>query len=112
MKIAYFDCSSGIAGNMILGSLIDAGLDPNYLKKELKKLIAKEKQLQKSEFKPPGFVPGKRMDQTRYGAFHRARKWVKRGQMPFVIFWRYYEWHLEEEKDYKPEPDDHLIIRI
>ncbi len=38
MKIAYFDCSSGIAGNMILGSLIDAGLDPTYLKKELKKL--------------------------------------------------------------------------
>lgn len=38
MKIAYFDCSSGIAGNMILGALIDGGLDPNFLKKELSKL--------------------------------------------------------------------------
>lgn len=38
MKTAYFDCSSGIAGNMILGALLDVGLDHNYLKKELKKL--------------------------------------------------------------------------
>jgi uncharacterized protein (TIGR00299 family) protein len=38
MKTAYFDCSSGIAGNMILGALVDAGLDVSYLKKELQKL--------------------------------------------------------------------------
>ncbi|MEA3494331.1 MAG: nickel pincer cofactor biosynthesis protein LarC [Candidatus Margulisiibacteriota bacterium] len=38
MKTAYFDCSSGIAGNMVLGALIDAGLDVNHLKKELCKL--------------------------------------------------------------------------
>jgi len=38
MKIAYFDCPSGIAGNMILGALIDAGLPVEYLKEELKKL--------------------------------------------------------------------------
>lgn len=38
MTIAYFDCFSGIAGDMILGALIDLGLDVNYLKKELKKL--------------------------------------------------------------------------
>jgi uncharacterized protein (TIGR00299 family) protein len=38
MKTAYFDCSSGIAGNMIIGALLDAGLDANYLKRELNKL--------------------------------------------------------------------------
>lgn len=38
MATAYFDCFSGIAGDMILGALIDLGLDSNYLKKELKKL--------------------------------------------------------------------------
>ncbi|MBN2057833.1 MAG: nickel pincer cofactor biosynthesis protein LarC [Candidatus Saganbacteria bacterium] len=38
MRTAYFDCSSGIAGNMIIGALLDAGLDPAYLKKELNKL--------------------------------------------------------------------------
>ncbi|MFH1826130.1 MAG: nickel pincer cofactor biosynthesis protein LarC [bacterium] len=37
-KIAYFDCSSGLAGNMILGALVDAELDKDYLKKELQKL--------------------------------------------------------------------------
>lgn len=37
MKTAYFDCSSGIAGNMIVGALIDAGLEINYLRNELNK---------------------------------------------------------------------------
>jgi hypothetical protein len=35
MKIAYFDCPTGISGNMILGALLDAGLDPDFLKREI-----------------------------------------------------------------------------
>ncbi len=38
MKIAYFDAFSGISGDMVVASLIDAGLPMAYLKKELKKL--------------------------------------------------------------------------
>jgi uncharacterized protein (TIGR00299 family) protein len=38
MTVAYFDCFSGIAGDMILGALIDLGVDERFLKKELKKL--------------------------------------------------------------------------
>ena len=38
MEIAYFDCFSGISGDMILGSLIDLGLDIEYLKNEFKKI--------------------------------------------------------------------------
>lgn len=38
MAVAYFDCFSGIAGDMILGALIDAGLEVSVLKKELQKL--------------------------------------------------------------------------
>jgi len=45
MKIAYFDCSSGAAGNMILGALLDAGVSTAYLEKELKKLVIRNWQL-------------------------------------------------------------------
>jgi uncharacterized protein (TIGR00299 family) protein len=38
MKIAYFDCFSGISGNMVLGALIDAGLEIECLRRELAKL--------------------------------------------------------------------------
>ncbi|HWP48537.1 MAG TPA: nickel pincer cofactor biosynthesis protein LarC [Candidatus Limnocylindrales bacterium] len=38
MKIAYFDCFSGVSGNMILGALLDAGLPLEELQAELKKL--------------------------------------------------------------------------
>ncbi len=38
MKVAYFDCFSGIAGDMILGALIDLGVSLNFLKNEIKRL--------------------------------------------------------------------------
>lgn len=38
MKIAYFDCFSGISGDMTVGALLDAGLKVEILEKELKKL--------------------------------------------------------------------------
>ena len=38
MKILYFDCSSGISGNMTLGALTEILGDENYLIEELKKL--------------------------------------------------------------------------
>ena len=38
MKTLYFDCFSGISGDMTIGALLDLGLDFDYLKSELKKL--------------------------------------------------------------------------
>ena len=38
MKIAYFDCFSGISGDMILGALLDLGLDLDKLKAHLSKI--------------------------------------------------------------------------
>ena len=38
MRIAYFDCFSGISGDMCLGALISAGVDFDRLKEELTKL--------------------------------------------------------------------------
>ncbi|MCL5045577.1 MAG: nickel pincer cofactor biosynthesis protein LarC [Actinobacteria bacterium] len=38
MRVIYFDCFSGISGDMCLGALIDAGVDPDALRSELAKL--------------------------------------------------------------------------
>lgn len=42
MRTAYFDCIAGASGDMMLGSLVDAGLPPEELKAELAKLHLKD----------------------------------------------------------------------
>lgn len=38
MKILYYECFSGISGDMNLGAMIDLGVDADYLRNELEKL--------------------------------------------------------------------------
>ena len=38
MKVAYFDCFSGISGDMTLGALVDNGLSIDKLSEEIAKL--------------------------------------------------------------------------
>ncbi len=38
MKIAYFDCFSGISGDMVLGALVDSGVEIAALEAELRRL--------------------------------------------------------------------------
>jgi uncharacterized protein (DUF111 family) len=38
MKLAYFDCFSGISGDMTLGALVDAGCDVEHLRSKLRGL--------------------------------------------------------------------------
>ncbi|MBR5156383.1 MAG: LarC family nickel insertion protein [Clostridia bacterium] len=38
MNILYFDCMSGISGDMAVGAFLDMGIDPNSLASELSKL--------------------------------------------------------------------------
>lgn len=42
MKLLYFDCFSGISGDMTIGALVDVGADPQVLENELKKLKIEE----------------------------------------------------------------------
>lgn len=48
MRIAYFDCFSGISGDMILGALVDVGLDPDLLRDQLARLPLKGYRLEVS----------------------------------------------------------------
>lgn len=38
MRIAYFDCFSGVSGDMMLGALLDAGVDESQWRQELARL--------------------------------------------------------------------------
>jgi pyridinium-3,5-bisthiocarboxylic acid mononucleotide nickel chelatase len=62
MKIAYFDCFSGAAGDMIAGAMLDAGLDFEFLKSQIATLGLKNLDIKVSETKRAGlrakhFVP-------------------------------------------------------
>ena len=39
MKLLFYDCFSGISGDMNLGAMIDLGIDQTYLVDELNKIL-------------------------------------------------------------------------
>lgn len=56
MKVLYFDCSSGISGNMTLGALMELIEEPDYLQKELNKLKVDGYHLHVSKTKKNGIT--------------------------------------------------------
>lgn len=55
MKVAYFDCTSGISGDMTLGALVDAGVDLATIQLGLDSLGLKNCRLERQEVKRKGF---------------------------------------------------------
>lgn len=61
MRVAYFDCFSGAAGDMVLGAIVDAGVPLDAIARELARLDVKGFHL---EAKPArrGFIAGTEVD--------------------------------------------------
>lgn len=74
MKIAYFDCFSGISGDMCLGALVDAGVPLEALEKELKKIPVAGYTLKSRKVRRSGFSATK-VDVLIDDNYAGARKW-------------------------------------
>jgi pyridinium-3,5-bisthiocarboxylic acid mononucleotide nickel chelatase len=61
MRILYYDCFSGISGDMNLGAMIDIGVDRDYLVNELSKLQLHEYSIEVTEGNRKG-ITGTRVD--------------------------------------------------
>ncbi len=55
MMIAYVDCFSGISGDMVLGALIEAGVSPDHLRKELLRIRIRGYDLRTGKVRRSGF---------------------------------------------------------
>ena len=81
MKCLYFDCFSGISGDMTLGALIDLGVPHKYLREELKRLELSGYALKVSRVMRQGIsarqVTVKRMTNSVAGQ-HRSFKDIER----------------------------------
>ncbi|MBC8414407.1 nickel pincer cofactor biosynthesis protein LarC [bacterium] len=74
---AYFDCSSGISGDMILGALLDSGVPLAVLEKELSRLKLEGYELSVSEVSRAGMRALKAdvLISEAGDASHKARRW-------------------------------------
>ncbi len=81
MRIGYFDCSSGISGDMILGALINAGLKEDDLSSGLKALKIKGFKLSSKKVKRAGLVGTKVelgiKDQKKKAGFQEIERIIK-----------------------------------
>lgn len=80
MKVLYYDCFSGISGDMNLGAMIDLGIEKEYLINELKKLGLNEYEIKVSKDNRKG-ISGTRVDviltsdqELHHQHFHRNLK--------------------------------------
>ena len=67
----YFDCFSGISGDMILGALVDLGLPPEHLAAELEKLNVRNFHLKSHRVKKAGILATKYDVETGEEHHHR-----------------------------------------
>lgn len=88
MKVAYFDCHSGISGDMILGALVDAGVKLQTIRTGLAALGVKGYELKSRRVKR-GLFGGTKVDvvlspkaHTHSRTFTDIEKLIKRSKLP------------------------------
>ena len=77
-NILYIDCFSGISGDMMVGALLDLGLDLSYLKSELKRLDLDGYSIDCSEVKVSSIKANKFNIKVTMPQPHRDYKNIKR----------------------------------
>ena len=87
MRIAYFDCFSGVSGDMILGALVDVGLDPDWLRDQLARLALGGYRLEVSR-ESRGYLWGTRVrisleeDDRAHRSCGQIRELIRRSTLP------------------------------
>lgn len=80
MRIAYFDCFSGISGDMVLGALLDLGVPFEILERELRKIPLTGYSLRAAR-EPRGPIVGTRLvveaKAQPHRAFHQIRDLIR-----------------------------------
>jgi hypothetical protein len=89
MKIAYLDCFSGISGDMILGALLDAGLDFKCLERDLAGLALDDYELYTEKVIKQGITGTKLQVLSLEGHVHRhlgdIREIIGKSDLPQVV---------------------------
>ncbi|MCY4535498.1 MAG: nickel pincer cofactor biosynthesis protein LarC, partial [Bryobacterales bacterium] len=78
MRLCYLDCFSGIAGDMLLGALVDAGLDVAVLQSEVAKLGIDGLTLRAEPVKRCGLAGTKVHVEARHDHSHRSLATIER----------------------------------
>ena len=78
VKLCYLDCFSGIAGDMLLGALVDAGLDLDALRSELAKLHLDGLSIRAERVKRGGLAATKVHVETARDHSHRSLSTIER----------------------------------
>jgi len=84
VKIAYFDCCSGISGDMCLGALVDAGVSLREIEKRLNEIPIKGYMLMAKKVKRCGIAATKVdviLKKGTSGRHHVIRRWTDISQI-------------------------------
>ncbi|MFZ0635012.1 MAG: nickel pincer cofactor biosynthesis protein LarC [Candidatus Acidiferrales bacterium] len=86
MKIAYFDCFSGISGDMVLGALVDSGVEIAALEAELRRLDLHDWKISAAKVKRGALFASQVTVESREDHHHRGlseiMRMIERAELP------------------------------